>query len=79
MTVALLVLRSQAYAHGVVSTPSGLNRGLAPSSSTRVPERFEQTAENFWAVAGEAATERLIRAGMRERMGSGGLQGGKDG
>src|SRR4051794_26901711 len=60
VTVAFLVLRSQAWAQDTPLTGSGSNRGFDPWSSTRVPERLEQTAENCWtARAGSGFLNRL--------------------
>ena len=67
VTVAFLVLTSQAKAQDAPLTASGSNRGFDPWSSTRVPERLEQTAENCWAATGEAARGKAIKAGMSER------------
>ena len=47
---------------------SGRKACWPPSSSRRVPDRLEQTAEYCWAVAGAAASGRAIRAEASERM-----------
>src|SRR5215216_7021728 len=51
-------------AHAAVQTSRATSD---PWSSTRVPERLEQTAENCWAATGEAARGKAIKAGMSER------------
>src|SRR3954451_2755466 len=69
--------RIPAVSHEAPYNTSWVNVGSAPGSSTRTPERLEQTADHCRALAGLVTSVSAMNAGVRRRLGAFSVRGPK--